>query len=1284
MDDTGQDKEDYCMARPLLKISAVLALLVLAALFAEASPAPAAYEPASPSADVCGPIGSNTTWTAANSPYVVTCDVTVNAGVTLTVEPGVVVKFLNTSMTLFVEGTLLADGTETDKIYFTSYADDVGGDTNGDGSASSPAPGQWDAIRYSASSSGNLLDHSVVRYGGRWGAPNIHSDTASLTIRNSTIAYAGGRGIYLDNAIPNEISNTSFLDNAGEAIFANNLNNNGESTSLAGSTASGNGLNGLVVTGNLSGVPVWQSGELFPIIVRGSLTINETAQLTLSPGTILKMETWSVNIYVNGSLIAGGTETEKTIFTSLADDTVGGDTNGDGGASSPGPGNWSSIRFTGTSTDSLLDHTVVRYGAGSNSEIVYIATSAVTVTNSTISHSGDRAMYLDGGAPLIKDNTISDAPIGIRVTNGCTATLEGNLIVNNSSHGVLSEGGSTPTLRANTLAGNGSHGVINIDAAVWVDARGNWWNSASGPFHPTLNPEGTGDAASDHVLFSPWLQEPPETGEALNQVNVTLHGPSTVSPGETVSYAVGYANWSDTMVEDAVLVLRLPTTASYVDSSGGGIYWPERHEVFWQLGDLSPQQEDLLAAQFRYLWGLPTDTPNLATLLLWGTNLDESGLDVQSYLDFVPHEVISRTQLTPAELAAERLAYPDLDVFCSQAEDESMLFGLAQQLEWSDGPTSVEVIYMRPDEDKITIIRREGDQVSASIYNRGTYTIKHPYGGVFLDLRTYEMDLFGDWDPTGGGGLLPFAGESYETPRTRFENCLLLNLSTDDIDRIGRLGNELNEGSHCQKCVYQGENCFDCAYDMGIEYYRERAYDAVYTCGREVQIHPDKWVCSENLFSCFLSLPLAWESECDLDTGTYASLPNLIPWAYDPSVDVCVNGTPSQGGGVYVKPEECEPYVVEPPLLPSLLPQLNTCTSSYPSVTPARDPNAKYGPAGDVLPGQVLTYTVECENEGAGTAYGVYIADELGEHFDLDSLTVNDGGERISGTNLLWWDIGELAPKGEPGSTATVSFTVRLKDDLPSGTVIANDATVYFPSVPEETPTNAVVNVVQPLVALPQSLETEAGQPVAITLEGVDAVGSPLTYAVVEDPLYGELSGVAPTLVYTAMTTVTGLDRFTFQVSNGITDSRPAEVTIQVHPWSGDTAAPEIKWTDPGDGAVIEDFGASPVFTDAVGPAYWPYVFARFSEVVSATTVTTDSVRLVDQDGRAISATVTYDTMFDEAWMVLRTPLQAATRYTATVLQGVRDLMGNPLAGDYSWSFSTQSYQVYLPAVLKP
>ena len=45
--------------------------------------------------EVTGVIGSDITWTLANSPYNITGPVLVSSGVTLTIEPGVTVNFLD-------------------------------------------------------------------------------------------------------------------------------------------------------------------------------------------------------------------------------------------------------------------------------------------------------------------------------------------------------------------------------------------------------------------------------------------------------------------------------------------------------------------------------------------------------------------------------------------------------------------------------------------------------------------------------------------------------------------------------------------------------------------------------------------------------------------------------------------------------------------------------------------------------------------------------------------------------------------------------------------------------------------------------------------------------------------------------------------------------------------------------------------------------------------------------------------------------------------------------------
>ncbi len=71
--------------------------------------------------NVSGLISSDTTWTQANSPYLLTGTLTVNSGVTLTIQPGVTVDLA--SYSFLVGGTLNATGTSDNNINFqTSYS----------------------------------------------------------------------------------------------------------------------------------------------------------------------------------------------------------------------------------------------------------------------------------------------------------------------------------------------------------------------------------------------------------------------------------------------------------------------------------------------------------------------------------------------------------------------------------------------------------------------------------------------------------------------------------------------------------------------------------------------------------------------------------------------------------------------------------------------------------------------------------------------------------------------------------------------------------------------------------------------------------------------------------------------------------------------------------------------------------------------------------------------------------------------------------------------------------
>ena len=141
-------------------------------------------------------------------------------------------------------------------------------------------------------------------------------------------------------------------------------------------------------------------------MVSDDLTVAEGVTLTVDPGVVVKFALGR-RMTINGGLNAAGTAEEPICFTSIRDDSVGGDTNGDGAATSPARGDWRNLYFTSTSSDNLLDHAVLRYGGKSyhglpsDQTSISIATSSMTVSNSVIEESQYYGIYVSGASPTI-------------------------------------------------------------------------------------------------------------------------------------------------------------------------------------------------------------------------------------------------------------------------------------------------------------------------------------------------------------------------------------------------------------------------------------------------------------------------------------------------------------------------------------------------------------------------------------------------------------------------------------------------------------------------------------------------------------------------------------------------------------------------------------------------------------------------------------------------------------------------------------------------------------------
>jgi uncharacterized repeat protein (TIGR01451 family) len=863
----------------------------------------------------------------------------------------------------------------------------------------------------------------------------------------------------------------------------------------------------------------------------------------------------------------------------------------------------------------------------------------------------------------------------LKVQSPKSAIIVNSAVRHAASDGVYVDAATPPVLSQNEVSGN-VFGVRNTRTAVPVDARQVWWGDTTGPYHATLNPGGLGNAVSDGVLFDPWLTEPPTSTTTPGGLSVLLSGPRLTAPGSRVTYGILFSNQTEQTVSGAVLVADLPRNGEFAGASPGARYWGKRRHVFWQPGDLAPGGVQAFYLSVGYDWNIPLGTWESTLGGITGVPGVTSVFTAADYLNYSPEQLSGTQVLTAAELADELAASPGLNQLYQSALAQEYLHGAAFRLSYVGAPPLVRIILLDFPNRRVMILQQQGTRLLATVAEPQAVVLSDTEGGDRYDLITRQHAFFGGWASPATGLNAAYAPAGDPT----FANCML-NCIKDQVPEwmltYASAGASRALGAHdcyeAQATLEPGEMA-SCGASILEEIPAAGEAIDVAKCVDDCKNDPTSHYCVEDKITCGCTGPsilgLCWGQDvvetwvCDRETHQLGWTPE---YATGCPINVNFPTKCVENRGCVSENETTQDV--------SLL-----------EILVSKDPNAKYGPEGDLVPGQLVTYTITYENEGAGEAYGVFVVDELSEGFDLATLTLHGDADFVERTRQIFWYVGELAPKGQPGSSGVVSFTVRLKDDLPSGTVVYNQAAVHFPSVPEVTPTNPVVNLVAPLAAVPQQVEIDAGSSVNIHLAGREASNAPLTFAIARKPLYGELSGNPPDITYTPMSGFVGQDSFSFTASNAITVSQPADVQILVNPSSDDLQPPTVTWVQPADGSQEVPISASPLYTGTVGPVYGPQLLAEFSESMDASTVSTSTIRLSDQAGHDVEIAVFYDPAVRRVAIMPLERLAEGETYTATIGSGVADSAGNQMAGDYAWSFKTGytgPRHIYLPLVLR-
>lgn len=390
------------------------------------------------------------------------------SGETLTIQSGAILKFTDPSFAFGVSGSLLANGTPSDPVIFTSIQDSVaaGGSTQG-------APGDWRGLIFLPGSDASVLNHAEVRFAGSGNNAAVDLAGGGVTLNDCRIRDGLADAFDVGGVSAVGVSGCSFDDNGGRAVDAVPLAAVPGFVNNAASGNAGGDFMRVIQTNLAADLTVGLQNVLNDALVLGqSLLVPAGVTLTVEQGVVFKTTFATQSVTVNGALQLLGTAFEPVVFTAFEDDAFGGDTGGDGAASAPAPGSWRGITYAAGAQASLLENVRVRFAGQGGTDGLGSTSPLVTVRSVRVEHCAADGISLgEHAGPAANLVAFDCGSHGIELTGGSFDLVHATSAANGQA-GVRRSGSYAGQVRSSISSGNAGANFDGFAAGEVVFSNG--------------------------------------------------------------------------------------------------------------------------------------------------------------------------------------------------------------------------------------------------------------------------------------------------------------------------------------------------------------------------------------------------------------------------------------------------------------------------------------------------------------------------------------------------------------------------------------------------------------------------------------------------------------------------------------------------------------------------------------------------------------------------------------------------------------------------------------------